>query len=79
MTEVLSEIIELLVAGISGIASGIGSGLTALVQNIFLDTTGDTTKLSVFGGVIIVFAGVSLAIGLSRWVVNWVTSLGASN
>ena len=79
MSEVLTEIIELLVAGISGIASGIGSGLTTLVSNIFLDTTGDTTKLSVFGGVIIVFAGVSLAIGLSRWVVNWVTSLGASN
>lgn len=79
MSEVLTEIINLLVAGISGIASGIGSGLTSLVGNIFLDTTGETTKLSVFGGVIVVFAGVSLAIGLSRWVVNWVTSLGASN
>lgn len=77
MTQVLTEIIELLTAGISGIASGIGNGLMQLVGNIFLDTTGDTTKLSVFGGVIVVFAGVSLAIGLSRWVVNWVTSLGA--
>ena len=77
MTQVLTEIIELLTAGISGIALGIGGGLRELVGNIFLDTTGDTTKLSVFGGVIVVFAGVSLAIGLSRWVVNWVTSLGA--
>ena len=77
MTGVLTEIIELLTAGISGIASGIGNGLMQLVGNIFLDTTGETTKLSVFGGVIVVFAGVSLAIGLSRWVVNWVTSLGA--
>lgn len=77
MTSVLTEIIELLTAGISGIASGIGNGLMQLVGNIFLETTGDTTKLSVFGGVIVVFAGVSLAIGLSRWVVNWVTSLGS--
>lgn len=79
MTAVLSEIIALLVGGITGIAEGIGQGLTALVTSIFLDGTGDSMTLSVFGGVIIVFAGVSLAIGLSRWVVNWVTSLGASN
>ena len=78
MTAVLTEIIELLVAGISGIATGIGTGLGNLVTSIFLDTTGDGMKLSTFGGVIVVFAGVSLAIGLSRWVVNWVTSLGAN-
>lgn len=84
MSQILQEIISLLVAGITGIATGIGQGLTNLVQNIFLDVTtveGVTTinGLSTFGGVIVVFAGVSLAIGLSRWVVNWVTSLGASN
>lgn len=75
-TAVLSEIIDILVAGITGIATGIGSGLTALVSSIFLDTTGETTKLSVFGGAIIIFAGISLAIGLSRWVTTWVSSLG---
>ena len=83
MSAVLTEIISLLVAGITGIASGIGGGLQSLVQEIFLTTTGTgeaaTTSLSTFGAVIVIFAGVSLAIGLSRWVVNWVTSLGASN
>ena len=79
MGAVLTEIIDILVGGITGIATGVGSGLAALVSNIFLDTTGETTKLSVFGGVIVIFAGVSLAIGLCRWVTNWVTSLGASN
>lgn len=79
MSSILQEIISLLVGGISGIATGIGGGLSELVQQIFIDSTGDTQKLSIFGGVIVVFAGVSLAIGLSRWVVNWVTSLGASN
>ena len=80
MTEVLKEIISLLVSGITGIATGIGTGLTNLVESIFLKTseTG-VTGLSTVGGVIVVFAGVSLAIGLSRWVVNWVTSLGASH
>ncbi|MBR2312473.1 MAG: hypothetical protein IKA46_04215 [Clostridia bacterium] len=81
MTTILQEIIALLVAGITGLASGIGAGLSELVQSIFLEvgTDGAITGLSTFGGLIIVFAGVSLAIGLSRWVLNWVTSLGASN
>lgn len=81
MTQILTAIIDLLVGGITGIAGGIGQGLGDLVQNIFLavNEQGAVTGLSTFGSVIIIFAGVSLAIGLSRWVVNWVTSLGASN
>lgn len=81
MSSILTEIISLLVSGITGIATGIGQGLSNLVQSIFLEVgeAGTVTGLSTFGGVIVIFAGVSLAIGLSRWVVNWVTSLGASN
>lgn len=81
MTAILQEIIDLLVGGIGGIASGIGEGLGNLMKSIFLEMseTGEPTGLSVFGGVIIVFAGVSLAIGLSKLVVHWITSLGASN
>lgn len=80
MVEVLQEIINILVSGISQVATGIGSGLTALVQNIFL-TAGENGayELSVFGGVVIVFAGISLAIGLCRWVMSFITSLGAFN
>ena len=77
MTQILTEIISILVSGISGIATGIGTGLTDLVQAIFLETGAEgAMQLSTFGGLIVVFAGISLAIGLSRWVVNWVTSLG---
>lgn len=77
MTQILTEIISILVSGISGIATGIGGGLTDLVQAIFLEVGAEgATQLSTFGGLIVVFAGISLAIGLSRWVVNWVTSLG---
>lgn len=81
MSAILTEIISLLVSGITGLASGIGGGLSELVQAIFLKMgeNGTVEGLSTFGGLIIVFAGVSLAIGLSRWVMNWVTSLGASN
>lgn len=78
MTSVLQEIVTLLVSGIQQFATGIGSGLKALVEAIFLEMptgTGNPT-LSTFGGIIVVFAGISLAVGLCRWVVNWLTSLG---
>lgn len=77
MSAILTEIISILVAGISGIATGIGEGLTSLVTGIFLEVGAEgAMQLSMFGGLIVVFAGLSLAIGLSRWVVNWLTSLG---
>lgn len=79
MGAVVTEIVGIMTQGLTGIATGIGGGLSTLVQNIFLDGEGDAAKLSLFGGVIVVFAGISLAIGLSKWVVNWVTSLGASH
>ena len=82
MTTVLQEIINLLVSGITQLATGIGSGLKALVEAIFLNVDSSThavTGLSTFGGIIIVFAGIALAIGLCRWVMNFVTSLGARN
>ena len=79
MSSVLTEIISLLTSGLTQMASGIGAGLQELVTKIFL--TGEGTQaspyaLSTFGGVIVIFAGVALAVGLSRFIVNWVTSLG---
>ena len=80
MTALLTEIISILVGGITGVATGIGEGLSTLAKCIFISSTeGGAMTLSVFGGLIVIFAGISLAIGLSRWVVNFVTSLGARN
>lgn len=80
MTGILTEIVSLLTSGLEQMATGIGSGLQKLVTNIFLETTGEgasaVTKLSTFGGIVIIFAGVALAIGLCRWVTNYLTSLG---
>lgn len=82
-TQIMQSIIEILVGGITQVAQGIGSGLSTLAQSVFLQTTGEgaqaKTELSTFGVLIVVFAGISLAIGLSRWVVNFVASLGARN
>lgn len=81
MASVLTEIVQLLTQGITSFASGLGQGITSLVQSLFL--TGEGTQaspyaLNVFGGVVIVFASISLCVGISRWVMNYLTSLGAS-
>ena len=77
MQSILTQIVNLLTGGITGVASGVGQGVSTLVSDIFITGTGDSQTLSVFGGIIVVFAGVSLAIGLCRWVMNFLTSLGA--
>jgi len=80
MTAVLQEIVSILVGGIQGVAQGVGSGMQTLMTSIFLTGNGTESSpyaLSVFGGVIIIFAGIALAIGLCRWAMNFVTSLKA--
>lgn len=80
---ILTEIITLLVGGITGMAKGIGEGLAQIANSIFLQTTGEgataVTTLSTFGTMIVVFAGVSLAIGLVRWGLGFFTSFGQRN
>lgn len=63
MTGVLGEIIQLLTGGLTQMAAGIGSGLNELAQSIFLTGEGDAQTLSIYGGLIVIFAGVALAIG----------------
>jgi hypothetical protein len=73
----ISEIIEILTGGIVGVSSAVGTGLSTLAQDIFFATGEGATGLSVLGTCIVVFAGISLALGLCRWVLNFFTSLGA--
>lgn len=74
--EIVTQIIQILVSGLTEMASGIGSGLNNLAQSIFLVQSGEKWVLSQFGELIIAFGAVALAVGLSRFVVNWLTSFG---
>lgn len=76
---IMTEIIGILVGALSGIGEGIGSSLSSMATAIFLTGSGDTSTLSVFGTLVVIFAGLSLAFGLTRWVLNFITSLGARN
>lgn len=74
--EIVTQIIQILVSGLTEMASGIGGGLNNLAQSIFLQQSGEKWVLSQFGVLIIAFGAVALAVGLSRFVVNWLTSFG---
>lgn len=79
MNDILIEIVTLMTSGIAEFGKGFGAGLMQLAQAIFLTgagTDGDPYKLSIMGGLIIIFAGISLSIGISRWFMNFITSLG---
>lgn len=78
-TSLVTSIIEILVSGITGIASGVGEGLSTLASGIFFTGTGEAETLSVLGICIIAFAAISLGLSLCRWVVNFFTSLGSRN
>lgn len=79
MVEIVKEIVGGLTAGIADMATGIGNGIASLVQNVFLKVgeQGAIQGLSTTGIVVVSFGGVALAVGLSKFVVKWVMSLGA--
>lgn len=78
MQGILTEIISLLTGGIVGIAGGIGTGLSTLVESIAFSGEGDARNMSAFLGFICITGGISLAVSLSRGVVKLVGSLGGS-
>ena len=82
MSTALTELVELLVGAIVDLAKGIASGVTTMASELFLThdaTTGAITGLSVFGGVVGIFAGISLAVGITTKVYMWIVSLGGRN
>lgn len=79
MATALTEFLALLGEGIVTLAGYVASGVAEMAQALFLKvnaTTGAVEGLSIFGGLIGMFAGVSLSIGITTKVFIWVTSLG---
>lgn len=79
MANALSEFVTILVGGIVDLAEGIAEGVATMAQKLFLATdatSGAVTGLSTFGGIVAIFAGLALAIGITTRVYLWITSLG---
>lgn len=77
MANALSEFVQILVSAIVSLGTGIANGVSAMAQALFLNVSeGTVTGLSMFGGIIAIFAGLSLATAITTRVYTWVTSLG---
>lgn len=78
MGDILSEFIQLLVGGIKDLATGVGSGVNGFVKDLFLDvdSTGGISGLSTFGGIVAIFGGIALAVGITTLIFNWIRSIG---
>jgi len=73
-SEIVTQVVEILTSGIVELAKGIGTGISQAVTSMAYNTTGD--GLSVFFIMVLVFAGVALAVGLTRMIYTFLTSLG---
>ena len=76
---IVQAIIEILLAGLTEMGTGIGQALSGMVTGIMFTGDGTSQTLSVFAVVLFVFGGISLAFSLTRWVLNFVTSIGNRN
>lgn len=76
---IMQEIISILTGGLVEVGQAMGEGISAMATSVFLTGTGDTQTLSVFGTLVVIFAGISLALALTRWVINFVASFGQRN
>lgn len=78
--QTVQAIIEIMVSGLSGIATGIGGGIKDMISALFYDTVGTgsdaTTSLSTFAILVVSFAAIALAIGLSKRLFGFLTSFG---
>jgi len=79
MGSVLEDFVEILVNGIVTLGQGIATGVSSMASALFLEVdagTGAVTGLSMFGGIVAIFAGLALAIAITTRVYVWITSLG---
>ena len=77
MSTVLTEFVNLLVGAIESLGTGIAAGVVNMAKALFLvESEGAITGLSIFGGLVAIFAGIALAVGITTRVYLWVTSLG---
>ena len=79
IADIVTELVSILVSGITSLGEGIGTGLSATVTAAFVTESNGSYSLTTFGGVIAAFGAIGLAVGLTTLVVKWVMSLGARN
>ena len=77
--EIVSEIVTILTSGITTFAQALGGGISQFAQSLAFTGTGENQTLSIYFVLVLVFAGVSLVISLTRRIFDWLSTLGGSN
>ena len=71
------DFVSIIVSGIGAFATGVASGVSDFASALFLKVeNGAVVGLSVFGGIVAIFAGLALAVAITTKVYLWITSLG---
>ena len=64
----VSQIVKAITDAFTGLLSGVGSGIVGTFETLFVKSgTGETTELTTFAVVGLVFLGVGTAWGFVRW------------
>lgn len=80
---IVGDIIEILTSALVPLGEKIGEGLSTMVKSAFCEVAatgenaGQVTGLNPLGIVVVCFAAISLAVGLTKFITKYVMSLGA--
>lgn len=77
VTQIASSIMEALTSalvGENGILTRVPQGIKNAFEGLFITTSGDTSALSTFAVVMLVFGGIALAFGITKLVFNLVAN-----
>ena len=77
--ELVSSILEIITSGFVEVGTQMGAGISAMINGLIYDTTGETQTLSAFAIVALSLICVSLSLSLFRWCLNFFTSMGQRN
>ena len=78
--DILTAILQILFGAFSQTGTAMGTALSNFAESIFVYTPANgTATLSTFAAILCVFAAISLALSLFRWILNWLTSWGNRN
>lgn len=75
--ELVQELCEILVAGVTNLGTGLASGVKGFVTALIYEGTGEAQTISSFMGIVVVFGAIGLAVGLTTLIFNWIKNIGA--
>ncbi len=74
--DVVKEIVNVLISGLTEFGKGLGQGISDIVTAMMYTGEGASKALSPFFVVVLVFAAIALCVSLTTLLFNWLRNLG---